>query len=394
MRDPAGVVATIGADVTIDPLHTDLYSRLAAGEFSSEAIVESLAGCLDADQETCINLAGALLSVTLGADTAQRALRELVEHHRLLSEKLGSTLDIRVTAMDYATRHPEIVREPVLVDYQVLALSQRLAAVDGLTGLFNRRFLDIYLSKELNRARRHRETFSVLFVDLDDFKQINDQHGHGVGDQVLATVAREIQALLRQEDFAARYGGEEFLVVLPHTGEEGAARFAERLTERLAAVELPHSLAVAYSGGIATFPVHGSTARDLLHLADTALYEAKINGKAHVRVAPSEKRSAPRLEAGGRARCYLDDRELGDVRLYDVSLVGMSALAGVRFAPGQTVRFRILVDETESSTEQIEVLAKIVWDRKIRESEYRFGGQWATDDPQVVHTLVEHVAAR
>ncbi len=388
------MVATIGADVTIDPLHTHLFSRLAGGDLSPEAVVESLSGCLDAEQETCTTLAGALLSVTLEAETAQRVLRELVEHHRMLTDKLGRTLDIRVSAMDYATRHPEIVREPVLVDHEVLALSQRLAAVDGLTGLFNRRFLDIYLSKELNRARRHGEIFSVLFVDLDDFKQINDQHGHGVGDQVLAAVAREIQALLRQEDFAARYGGEEFLVVLPHTGEEGAARFAERLTERLAVVELPRDLSVTYSGGIAAYPVHGSTARDLLHLADAALYQAKINGKAHVRVAPSEKRSAPRLEAGGRARCYLDDRELGDVRLYDVSLVGMSALAGVRFAPGQTVRFRIVVDETESATEQIEVLAKIIWDRKIRDSEYRFGGRWETDDPAVVHTLVEHVAAR
>lgn len=389
-----GVVATIGVSVTIDPLHTELFRRLAGGNLSPDAVVESLSGCLDADQETCTNIAGALLSVTLDAETAQRVLRELVEHHRVLTDKLGSSLDIRVSAMDYATRHPEIVRAPVLVDHEVLALSQRLAAVDGLTGLFNRRFLDIYLSKELNRARRHHETFSLLFVDLDDFKQINDRHGHGVGDQVLAAVAREIQALLRQEDFAARYGGEEFLVVLPHTGVQGAGRFAERLTERLAALELPHNLAITYSGGIAAFPVHGSTTGDLLHLADTALYQAKINGKAHVRVAPSEKRSAPRREAGGRARCYLDDRELCDVRLHDVSLVGMSALAGVRFAPGQTIRFRIAVDETESATEQIEVLATIIWDRKIRDSEYRFGGQWEIDDPEVVHTLVEHVAAR
>ncbi len=379
--------------MTFDPLHTELFSRLAGGKLSPEAVVETLSGCAEGDHETCTSLAGALLSVTLDADSARTVLQELVEHHRRLAVMLGSDLDIRVSAMDYATRHPEIVREPVLVDHQVLAVSQRLAAVDGLTGLFNRRFLDIYLSKELNRAKRHGEVFSLLFVDLDDFKKINDQYGHAVGDEVLAALAREIQALLRQEDFAARYGGEEFLVVLPHTGEEGAQRFAERLTERLTAVDLPHDLAITYSGGIAAFPMHGSTAGDLLRLADTALYQAKIHGKAHVRVAPSEKRAAPRHVAGIRARCYLDDRELGEVRLHDVSLAGMSALAGVRFAPGQTIRFRIVVDETDSAIDQIEVLAKVIWDRKIRDSEYRFGGQWETDDPEVVHSLVEQVAA-
>ncbi len=375
-------------------LQTEYYHRLVSGSFTVDELSRTLAGGADAHPEKFTTLASVLLSVSLDAVPARTALNELFAHHRSLCDRLGEEIDIRVAAMDYATRHPELVGEPVVVDHRQLALSNRLAAIDELTGLFNRRFLDLYLVKEANRARRYREVFSVLFLDVDDFKRINDRHGHEVGDQVLAALAHEIQGLLRREDFAARYGGEEFLVVLPHTDEEGARGFASRLDDLVRRFHLPHGVKLTFSGGIASFPLHGSTPRELLRNADAALYQAKINGKAHVRTAPPEKRAAPRHPADVRAFCYLDDRELGEVKVHNISHVGVSALAGTRLVPGQTIRIRIVPGHDHPGADQIEVSAQVIWDKQVDESEYQFGGRWETDDSESLHSLIEQVVAQ
>ena len=375
-------------------LQTEYYERLVRGFLTADEISGSLAGCTEEHPDECTTLASVLLNVSLDAATARTILSELLAHHRDLCTRLDEDLDIRVAAMDYATRHPDLIGEPVLVDHRHLTLSNRLAAIDELTGLFNRRFLDIYLAKEVNRARRYHEVFSILFLDIDDFKRINDLHGHEVGDQVLAALAGEIQGLLRREDFAARYGGEEFLVVLPHTDDEGTRGFAGRLDDLVRNVDLPHGVKLTFSGGIASFPLHGSTPRELLRNADAALYQAKINGKGHARTAPPEKRAAPRHPTDVRAVCYLGDDELGEVKVHDISYVGISALAGVRLPPGKTIRFRIMPRRDLSGTDQIDVYAQIIWDRKVDDREYQFGGKWETDDTDSLQSLIEQVVSR
>ncbi|MFW5737373.1 MAG: GGDEF domain-containing protein, partial [Spirochaetota bacterium] len=236
-------------------------------------------------------------------------------------------------------------------------------------------------------------TFSVVFLDLDNFKSINDGYGHDAGDEVLASLAREVQSLLRKEDFAARYGGEEFVVVLPHTDTDGARRFAERLSSRLAAVTFPAGIRVTYSGGIATFPLHGVSERELIHNADSALYQAKLNGKAHVRVAVPDKRSSPRHVADLQALCFVGNEELGEVKLHDISRAGVSVQAETLLAPGQTIRFRITPPGETAIEGQVEAIAKVVWSRKVDELQYRFGGRWASADADVVDSLIERVAS-
>ncbi|MFW6289081.1 MAG: GGDEF domain-containing protein [Spirochaetota bacterium] len=354
--------------------------------------VSSLREQLRADPETALKLVEGLLSVSLEANEAVEVLDGVMEHHADLVGRLGSDLDLRVAAMDYVTSHPELVREPVVVDQHSLAATRRLAAVDELTGLYNRRFLNVYLEKELNRARRHHETFSMLFVDLDDFKSINDTFGHETGDRVLSTLSREIEQLLRAEDFAARYGGEEFLVVLPHTDTDGAERFAERLCERVATMELPNEVRVTFSGGLVTYPVHGGTTQELLQKADAALYEAKSRGKAHVRRAVAEKRLARRHPADLRVQCYLEDREIGEVRLHDISRVGVSVDAATLLTPGQTIKFRIASPDSPHGPDRIEILAQVIWSRKVDGREYRVGGRWAAADTEVLQSLIARVS--
>jgi diguanylate cyclase (GGDEF)-like protein len=159
---------------------------------------------------------------------------------------------------------------------------------DPLTGTFNRRYLDSLLEKEFASASEHGWPLSVVFVDLDHFKKVNDTYGHQVGDRVLASVARLLSAGARQDDIVARYGGEEFVLVLPATGRDAAACMAQRLIEQIAAVqhaEVDHRpIRMTASAGLAThtgaspFPSSEALVRD----ADAALYSAKVGGRNRV----------------------------------------------------------------------------------------------------------------
>ncbi|MDH5676487.1 MAG: GGDEF domain-containing protein [Myxococcales bacterium] len=165
---------------------------------------------------------------------------------------------------------------------------------DPLTHLYNRRYLDDRLPSELAYAKRHGEHLTVLLLDLDHFKRINDRFGHQRGDQVLREVARRLQQTVRLEDVVARYGGEEFAIVALGIDELGARTFAERLRGTIggAPIEDEHgALEVTVSIGLADSVVTGETkARALFAAADAALYEAKRKGRNRVEVAHGPER--------------------------------------------------------------------------------------------------------
>lgn len=336
------------------------------------------------DPDAYAKVVASLLSVLLDEQDARHVLRDILEHHQTLSDRLSGPIDLRVAAMDFAVRHTELIHEPVVVDRGTFELSQRLAAIDALTGLYNRRFLEMYLLKELNRAQRYGQIFSVVFVDLDNFKQVNDTHGHAVGDRVLQTFGRQISALLRREDVAARYGGEEFVVILPHTDTDGALSFSNRLADRLGSIDF-EGMRVTFSGGVATFPQHGLTAEALLRNADTALYQSKLNGKRQVRAFNSDKRVSPRHRIDLSATGYADGRELGHVQLCDISYNGLSMRVLRAVERGQTLRLRIAPDDSG----EYDVVAQVVWARKVGETAYQIGGQWKRADSTVLTTLID-----
>ncbi len=160
---------------------------------------------------------------------------------------------------------------------------ERQALVDGLTGLANRRAASDALHAEVARAERLETPLSVVLADLDEFKEVNDVHGHAVGDEVLRVVAEVLRETLRESDVAGRWGGEEFLLLLPGADEEGAAQLAERVRVALAARSIPSvpGLRVTASFGVAEYA--GETnPEQLLEAADGALYRAKRAGKDRV----------------------------------------------------------------------------------------------------------------
>jgi diguanylate cyclase (GGDEF)-like protein len=164
-----------------------------------------------------------------------------------------------------------------------------LAMVDGLTGLFVRRYFDARIEEEIERSRRYGTPFSVIMLDVDDFKNLNDTYGHLVGDRVLRAIANVIKAQVRGVDTAARYGGEEMAVILPRTEMVGAYNLAERIREAIAELRVttdddpPRALGVTASLGISAFPESkAQDGVDLVRRADKALYRAKKTGKNRV----------------------------------------------------------------------------------------------------------------
>lgn len=213
---------------------------------------------------------------------------------------------IGLMALDYTDAAQEFTQEQVdlamTIGSQVAASienarlheeTKRLAITDGLTGLYNRRHFYQALEAELTRAARYEAQLSLIMLDIDDFKSYNDAHGHLAGDRLLQDLAHILTGLTRQVDTVARYGGEEFTVLLPETDKVGALALAERIRVAaesqlgpglgLSPVEgLPGDAGITISAGVATHPLDATTAEELVHAADTALYQAKRAGKNKV----------------------------------------------------------------------------------------------------------------
>lgn len=163
---------------------------------------------------------------------------------------------------------------------------ERLSITDSLTKLYNRRYLLERLAREIERSRRHKRSFGVLLVDVDNFKRYNDAYGHLAGDEVLTRIASLLQESTRQVDCVARYGGEEFVAVLAETDMTGAEEVCDRIRTRLASSAF-HGAKITLSIGVAVFPTHGETPESLTAAADAAMYEAKRAGRDQVGLAAS-----------------------------------------------------------------------------------------------------------
>jgi diguanylate cyclase (GGDEF)-like protein len=197
-------------------------------------------------------------------------------------------------------RESVIQAAPILANQRNLALAERRAASDALTGLPNRRSADETIKRMAAQAGRSITPLGLLLLDLDRFKQINDLHGHDQGDKALATIAQVLASTLRASDFAARYGGEEFLILLPDTDRRNAADVAEKVRRAIERTEMPNVGAITGSLGVAVLPDDAVEPEHLLRKADRALYLAKARGRNRVEV--TEPNSAGGFHGGSGER--------------------------------------------------------------------------------------------
>ncbi|MGB8916013.1 MAG: diguanylate cyclase [Candidatus Sulfotelmatobacter sp.] len=176
---------------------------------------------------------------------------------------------------------------------------------DALTGLYNRRYLEEILEREVRRAARASQSLGVLMIDLDHFKNFNDTYGHDAGDAVLRETGATLIKGIRAEDFVCRFGGEEFVVILPTANLEAACARAERLRLKMKELTVLHqgkSMGMlTISVGVAVFPEHGRSPKELMAAADAALYEAKRNGRDQIAVAAVKDVEEPAMHGGGKS---------------------------------------------------------------------------------------------
>jgi diguanylate cyclase (GGDEF)-like protein len=229
----------------------------------------------DVDVEPVSNTA-----VAVPLNRGDRIIGVLALYHRMVPEPFNRE-DARTLAT-FATQ-ASVAIENVLLHRE----AQRLSITDGLTGVWNRRYLQLTLAKEIDRSQRFGRPLSVLMVDIDEFKKVNDRFGHPRGDEVLVELTRRILGQIRtQIDFLTRYGGEEFVVVLPETPADGAMVVAQKIRQAIG--EEPFlsdggpRVDVTVSIGAATFPEDGSSMQEMVEASDRAMYRAKEGGRDRV----------------------------------------------------------------------------------------------------------------
>jgi diguanylate cyclase (GGDEF)-like protein len=204
---------------------------------------------------------------------------------------VGSTDSVDEAAIPDVTRYVRAVAS-VLGNIYQLSSSRDLAMRDDLTKAFNRRFFDAYLEEEIERSRRYGSLFSIIFLDLDDLKMVNNFYGHLTGSRTLQEVAKRILGAVRAIDKVVRFGGDEFCIILPETDQEQAIAVANRVRKSLTAtpfiIDGNVEISITASFGIASYPTHGLSKDDLIRQADAAMYRVKSTTKNAVGIASVE----------------------------------------------------------------------------------------------------------
>jgi diguanylate cyclase (GGDEF)-like protein len=214
-------------------------------------------------------------------------LTPLYDRDQLLNGRLLVFRDVTERKQDEKRlRYANERLQDQLIEIGLLQSKLREQAIrDPLTNLFNRRYLEETLDRELARAGRESYPVCIIMVDLDYFKKINDTYGHDAGDQVLRALATTLAGQSRRGDFACRYGGEEFVIVMPNITRRTAYERAKKLRRHLNSLQIPyegHCLTTTISMGIACYPTNGETRQALLRAADQAMYAAKKAGRDHI----------------------------------------------------------------------------------------------------------------
>lgn len=236
------------------------------------------------------HLVWALLSVTIVRDE-QRSPRYFIAQILDITYRKLSESELRRNQAELEARVKERTRELEVVNNELSlknAQLETLSTTDQLTQLYNRRYFLSRLSEHIEEAIRYKTEFSIMLIDIDKFKAINDNHGHNMGDSVIACIGSTLKSSLRHTDVAARIGGDEFCVLLPHTSLRRAPAIANNIRksikERCFSIESGDEFSISCSIGIAEFDDSITECRGILEKADKALYSAKDNGRDCVQI--------------------------------------------------------------------------------------------------------------
>lgn len=243
-------------------------------------------------------IAAGLLCEPLAAQTETLGLLHLQVRRRAVAKARAAHLVDRARLAETLGKQLALA----LANIRLRGTLREQSARDSLTGLFNRRYMEESLDREIRRAAREGYGIGVLMADLDHFKELNDAFGHSAGDEILRRVGRSITAAVRGEDIACRFGGEEFVVILPKASVDDSRRRAEALREGIKILQADQPTPLyptsTMSVGVAAYPEHGTSVGQLILAADSALYRAKAAGRDRVAVAGGSEDRPIQVPAG------------------------------------------------------------------------------------------------
>jgi diguanylate cyclase (GGDEF)-like protein len=214
-------------------------------------------------------------------DDSKKLWDEILLHKKKVSKILKRNIKISVATLDYLTNIKNEIKNPKLIGEAFITKIAEISSVDTLTKLYNRSYLFIKIKDELKRFKRYNTPFSLLLLDIDNFKAINDTMGHQKGDEILFEFADLLESSKRDLDICSRFGGEEFIVLLPHTDMDEALIIAERIREKIER-KFSGNSGLTASIGISNCPKSSKTLKDIIKKADEALYRSKNLGKNRV----------------------------------------------------------------------------------------------------------------
>ncbi len=264
-------------------LQKEILASLSFAPGDSTAQCELLQPFLkNTKKEACQIILNNLVQLQFTQENACEHWDAIVKHANSLQRSLKRTVGLATVACDYfSTINPKLT-SPKLIEYDRLEQAIKSAHLDYLTGLLSRGAFQELFEQEISRAKRHKHNVTLIFFDLDNFKEVNDTHGHLAGDATLKQVGKILIESKRMEDIACRYGGDEFIVLLPETDKFMGNLVAEKMHQRINNLRFDykkHHIHGQCSTGLASFPQDANNSEALIDCADKALYQAKEQGR-------------------------------------------------------------------------------------------------------------------
>jgi len=285
-------------------------------------------------------------------------------YHLEFEKDLGRPIDTRVTTLSYFIDENKQLENPKIIEMKVFQRTQEKVILDDLTSLFNFRYFKQRIQAEMEGALHRGEELSLLIIDIDDFKHVNDAYGHLTGDGILRQIGQLIQVETSAYGSAFRYGGEEFAVIAPRLGKQEAHEVANRLCEKISEHEFVnensnprHKMSVTASLGVATYPQDCDDSQLLIGNADKALYNAKGSGKNIVCLFSENQRRFKRLTASIPGELANFSQSTTSIRTLNVSRGGIRFICGKDLPRQAIVKVKL---EVEAQKDPVTLLCRII----------------------------------
>jgi diguanylate cyclase (GGDEF)-like protein len=310
-----------------------------------------------------------LTHLEFSAERARDHWERILKQWDELSETVPGPVDLRVAVLQYFLGAQKKLRNPAIVELRILRRTQDSMIVDELTRLYNFRHFQERLRAEVRRADRDGTTLSLLMVDADDFKALNDARGHLAGNGALRRLSTAFKRAVRETDIVARYGGEEFAILLPNTPKIAALRVGEKVRRaaeraRIGVEASGGGRTLTVSIGLASLPGDATREEQLLERADQALYIAKSQGKNCVRPFSDERREHARLDTTVPGRFSTRPTEGYSLTTLNVSEGGLLFLSERPLGKGALVRVRLSLPSCANPVECVVRVVRVIEGRE------------------------------